>query len=237
MKPVGNRDFNSELRPVSEKICFNLAAGLSREGLKASDAGANKIPPCANDTTAAVNHAAPMGAADQRNANQIVRGSSSVSGLKSAVGASASACRVYCDQLAGTFSICQANTKSAASVASALLSSRLRGTCPCSRALSLLRGVGFSVFSPAIGIVLYRYRPSRVSSPGGSNAWYIQLQAALSSQPQYSLAELDAARELVFKQSRPVRQRPDQGQHAEHALDRHAHDHDRQLRRRLAQKG
>src|ERR1700761_5998202 len=87
------------------------------------------------------------------------------------------------------------------------VSSRERGTLPCSRAFLRRWGVAFSDLLPLL---------SAMRSP--------------LCQVEKSVSQADGLDEEVFEQTGPVLQRGNQDEHAENAFDRGSHHHERELR-------
>src|ERR1700690_1842870 len=154
MTPKGMSDLRIALRPVRENSCFIFVAGLSFSGLKARASGANTRPPWATPAPSAITHeAANTGAIHRRIAILVQNNSGPPAMTDSRVDMSSMVCNSprHCR---GASFVCQAITAMAALQASALDSSRLRATCPCSRAFFRFCGVAFSVlFASAIVLV------------------------------------------------------------------------------------
>jgi len=163
MAPKGSSDFRIPLRPPRENICFSFPAGFIRSGLKCRASGANTRPPCARPPATESTHAVTTTGTTQRNTPQLAQNRS---GPPRVNDWSTERSSVFCNKprhCRAIFGTCHATKVSAPPQAIALESSRLRATCPCSRAFFRFCGVAFSVLLES-AMFIYRARCSSCSA-------------------------------------------------------------------------
>ncbi len=143
----GISDFAGALRPATENICPKRLAGLSRSSLGISASLAKTKPPCAKVIATAAAQATASGGNDQRKASNAALVAIGVAKLKSELHARSVHCRKSVRQVFSELSASHNATINPAKPATADGSSRLRATCPFSRAFCRRRGVACSVLS------------------------------------------------------------------------------------------